>query len=104
MTTTTTLQRISPPLHATHLRDELVVRTPHCHRPEEGLEIVGKLAAASVFFSGRVERNEDARVQIYVDFSTEEPYRRQTDDKARKKQKRQDPMKEAGVQKKGRSQ
>ena len=62
-------------MYSTYLRNKLVVGAPHCHRPEEGLQVVGELAAASVLFTGRVERNEDARVQIDVDFSTEQPCR-----------------------------
>lgn len=62
-------------MNFTYLRDELVVGTPHCHRSEESLEVVRELAAASVLFTSRVECNEDACVQIYVDFSTEEPCR-----------------------------
>ena len=55
-----------------HLRDEFIIRPPHGHRPEQGLQIVGKFAAAPVLLSRWVERHEDTRVQVDVDFSAEE--------------------------------
>lgn len=70
-TITNTKINLSILITLTHLRNELVVGTSHSHRPEQGLEIIRKFTSTSVFLSRRVKGDEDARVKINLDFSTE---------------------------------
>jgi hypothetical protein len=51
-------------VHATHFRDQLVVRNCHGHGPEQRLQVVRQFGPSAVALPGGVERDEDARVAV----------------------------------------